>query len=71
MRVILGYPTALIFRFAALNKVAANFKSKNRRCGNSSDLLFLADSRNKGTYLKTAVINYGEVFSNDPFPVFS
>ena len=62
MRDIAGYPTALIFRFPALIKVVAIFKSKNRRCGNSSGLLFLADSRNKGTFCESYSYYCCEIF---------
>jgi hypothetical protein len=46
MRAMAGYPTALIFRFAAIPKVAAMLKSKNRRYGNSLNSRLITDLKN-------------------------
>ena len=45
-RAMAGYPTALIFRFPAIFKIVAIFKSKNRRCGNSLISNLITDLRN-------------------------
>jgi len=51
-RVLQGQPTALIFRFVAIVKVEAMFKSKNRRCGNSLNSKLIADLRNSVLYYR-------------------
>ena len=52
MRALANIITALIFRFVAIVKVEAMFKSKNRRCGNSLNSKLIADLRNSVLYYR-------------------